>query len=161
MASATSRSMNPHLEQVLRDARQELQHLLQQKTELMRRIGTIRQTIIGLANLFGDEALKDEFLGFVASKSSPRRPGFTKACRMALIETRHAMMTAEVCDWIRQKDPAMLTRHKDPMVSVSTVLNRLVAYGEVQPVNLPDGRRAWQWRSDSQDSEGKQQHSAE
>jgi hypothetical protein len=39
----------------------------------------------------------------------------------------------------------MLARHKDPMASVTTVLNRLVDYGEAQPVVLSSGRRAWQW----------------
>jgi hypothetical protein len=43
----------------------------------------------------------------------------------------------------------MLARHKDPMASVTTVLNRLVAYGEAQAVSLDSGRRAWQWVADS------------
>jgi hypothetical protein len=43
--------------------------------------------------------------------------------------------------------PALLARHKDPMASVTTVLNRLVEYGEAQPV-LANGRRAWQWVAD-------------
>ena len=48
----------------------------------MKRIGTVKQTIIGLANLFGDEMLDDELLELVDRKSSGRQPGFTKACRM-------------------------------------------------------------------------------
>jgi hypothetical protein len=43
----------------------------------------------------------------------------------------------------------MLARHKDPMASVTTVLNRLVAYGEAKAVSLENGRRAWRWVSDS------------
>jgi hypothetical protein len=35
---------------------------------------------------------------------------------------------------------------------VTTVLNRLVAYGEAKAVALDNGRRAWQWVADS-DSE--------
>jgi hypothetical protein len=162
MASQVSRNTNPHLEQVLRDAQQELRQVLEKKAELTRRIGTIRQTILGLANLFCAELLKDELLEFVVPKSSSRRSGFTKACRMALMEGRRAMTSAEVCDWLRQKDPETLSRHKDPMASVTTVLNRLVAYREVQPVTLHNGRRAWLWHSDlqSQDSEREQQRSA-
>ncbi|MFZ0321918.1 MAG: hypothetical protein WAL56_22525, partial [Candidatus Sulfotelmatobacter sp.] len=51
----------------------------------------------------------------------------------------------EVCDRIQEKMPPMLERHKDPMASVTTVLNRLVAYGEAKAVALESGRRAWQW----------------
>ena len=162
MASQVSRNTNPHLEQVLRDAQQELRQVLEKKAELTRRIGTIRQTILGLANLFGAELLKDELLEFAAPKSSSRRSGFTKACRVALMESRRAMTSAEVCDWLRQKDAEILSRHKDPMASVTTVLNRLVAYREVEPVTLHNGRRAWLWHSDlqSQDSEREQQRSA-
>jgi hypothetical protein len=35
------------------------------------------------------------------------------------------------------------------MASVTTVLNRLVEYGEAQPVLLSTGRRAWQWIADA------------
>jgi hypothetical protein len=43
----------------------------------------------------------------------------------------------------------MLTRHKDPVASVTTVLNRLVDYGEAQAVVLSNGRRAWCWIADA------------
>jgi len=35
--------------------------------------------------------------------------------------------------------------HKNPAASVTTVLNRLVAHGEVVKVRDENGRRAWQW----------------
>ena len=44
----------------------------------------------------------------------------------------------------------MLARHKDPMASVTTVLNRLVDYGEARPVVLDSGRRAWRWIADAE-----------
>jgi hypothetical protein len=40
--------------------------------------------------------------------------------------------------------PALVARHKDPMASITTVLNRLVEYGEAQAV-FANGRRAWVW----------------
>ncbi|PYX47075.1 MAG: hypothetical protein DMG79_14785, partial [Acidobacteria bacterium] len=52
------------------------------------------------------------------------------------------------CDYLQQKMPVLLARHKDPMASVTTVLNRLVEYGEAQAVLL-NGRRAWCWVADS------------
>ncbi len=141
--------------EVVRQAHEELRQLLQQRAEVMRRIGTIKQTISGLANLFGDSVLNDELLEMVDRKSSGRQPGFTKACRTALMDSNRALSAREVCDRIQQKDPSLLARHKDPMASVTTVLNRLVAYGEARAVTLDSGRRAWQWIADSEaDSKG-------
>ncbi len=147
-ARTISNTGNGHVEEVVRQAHEELRHLLQQRAEVMRRIGTIKQTIAGLANLFGDGVLSDELLELVDRKSSGRQPGFTKACRMVLMDSNRALSARDVCDRIQQKAPPMLARHKDPMASVTTVLNRLVAYGEARAVAL-ENRRAWQWVADS------------
>jgi hypothetical protein len=140
---------NGHVQEVVRQAHEELRHLLRQRAEVMRRIGTVKQTIAGLANLFGESVLSEELLELVDRKSNGRQPGFTKACRMILMEAGRAMSARDVCDQIAQKMPPMLARHKDPMASVTTVLNRLVEYGEAQPVLLSTGRRAWQWIADA------------
>ncbi len=139
-----------HVQEVVRQAHEELRQLLQQRADVMRRIGTIKQTIAGLANLFGDEVLSDELLELVDRKSSGRQPGFTKACRMVLMDANRALSARDVCDRIQEKAPPMLARHKDPMASVTTVLNRLVAYGEAKAVALDNGRRAWRWVADSE-----------
>jgi hypothetical protein len=138
-----------HVQEVVRQAHEELRELLQQRAEVMRRIGTIKQTIAGLANLFGDGVLNDELLELVDRKTNGRQPGFTKACRMILMDANRALSARDVCERIHQKMPPMLERHKDPMASVTTVLNRLVAYGEAKAVALENGRRAWQWVADS------------
>ncbi|HTW59430.1 MAG TPA: hypothetical protein VMD99_14960 [Terriglobales bacterium] len=139
-----------HVQEVIRQAHEELRQLLQQRAEVMKRIGTVKQTIAGLANLFGDGVLNEELLELVDRKSNGRQPGFTKACRMILMEAGHALSAREICDYFQQKMPAMLARHKDPMASVTTVLNRLVEYGEAQAVLSNSGRRAWLWVAESQ-----------
>ncbi len=136
-----------HVQEVIRQAHGELRLLLQQRAEIMKRIGTVKQTISGLANLFGDGLLNEELMELVDRKSSGRQPGFTKACRMILMEAGHPMNARDICDYFQQKMPALLARHKDPMASVTTVLNRLVEYGEAQAV-LSNGRRAWLWIAD-------------
>jgi hypothetical protein len=133
-----------HVQEVIRQAHGELRQLMQQRAEIMKRIGTVKQTISGLANLFGDGLLSEELMELVDRKSSGRQPGFTKACRMILMEAGHPMNARDICDYFHQKMPAMLARHKDPMASVTTVLNRLVEYGEAQAVTS-NGRRAWLW----------------
>ncbi len=141
---------NGHVQEVVRQAHEELRHLLQQRAEVMRRIGTIKQTIAGLANLFGDSVLSEELLELVDRKSNGRQPGFTKACRMVLMDANRALSARDVCAQIQEKMPPMLERHKDPMASVTTVLNRLVAYGEAKAVALDSGRRAWLWVADAE-----------
>jgi hypothetical protein len=138
-----------HVQEVVRQAQEELNLLLHQRAEIMKRIGTVKQTIVGLANLFGDGVLNEELLELVDRKSNGRQPGFTKACRMILMEAGRALSARDICDYFQQHMPAMLARHKDPMASVTTVLNRLVDYGEAQAVALSNGRRAWRWVAES------------
>ena len=147
---AVTTQANGHVQEVVRQAHEELRQLLHQRAEVMRRIGTIKQTIAGLANLFGDGVLNDELLELVDRKSNGRQPGFTKACRMILMDANRALSARDVCDRIQERMPPMLERHKDPMASVTTVLNRLVAYGEARAVALDNGRRAWRWVADAE-----------
>jgi hypothetical protein len=44
----------------------------------------------------------------------------------------------------------VLARHKDPLASVTTVLNRLVDYGEARSLNNDRGRRVWEWISETE-----------
>lgn len=134
-----------HVQEVIRQAHEELRALMQQRADVMKRIGTVKQTIAGLANLFGDAVLNEELMELVDRKSSGRQPGFTKACRMILMESGRPMSARDICDYFQQKIPVLLARHKDPMASVTTVLNRLVDYGEAQAVFSSQGRRAWVW----------------
>jgi hypothetical protein len=142
------RNGDPHVQQVVKTAHEELRQLMHQRSEIMKRIGTLKQTISGLANLFGDEILGEDLLELVDRKTGGRQPGFTKACRMVLMEAGQPLAVREVCDRIQQRLPAVLLRHKDPLASVTTVLNRLVEYGEAESVIRDNGRRAWQWVSD-------------
>jgi hypothetical protein len=137
-----------HVQEVVKQAHGELRDLLRQRAEIMKRIGTVKQTIVGLANMFGDNILDEEILELVDRKTSGRQMGFTKACRMALVEAGRPLTAREVCERLQGKTHPILARHKDPLASVTTVLNRLVEYGEVEAVINGAGRRAWAWLSD-------------
>jgi len=145
VTKADSTINNGHIHEVVRQAREELESLLRQRGEVMKRIGTVKQTLAGLANLFGDDILDQELAELVDRRSGGRQPGFTKACRIALLEARRPLSARDVCELLQQRHPTLLARHKDPVASVTTVLNRLVDYGEALPVSLENGRRAWQW----------------
>jgi len=136
--------------QVVKAAHDELRQLLQQRAEIMKRIGTVKQTIAGLADLFGEEVLGEDLLELIDRKPNGRQPGFTKACRRVLMEVRRPMGAREVCTELERQAPTILARHKDPLASVTTVLNRLVDYGEARSLSNDRGRRVWEWISETE-----------
>jgi hypothetical protein len=140
-------------QQVVKAAHEELLQLLRQRAEVMKRIGTVKQTIAGLANLFGEQVLGDDLLELIDRKPNGRQPGFTKACRRVLMEVRRPLGAREVCVELERCAPTILARHKDPLASVTTVLNRLVDYGEARSLSNDRGRRVWEWISDVEASE--------
>jgi hypothetical protein len=140
---------NAPVQEVLRQAQEELRGLLQQRASLMKRIGTLKQTISGLANLFGDEILSEELLELVDRKPSGRQSGFTHACRVLLMEAGRPLAVREICARMKERMPEVLERHKDPLASLTTVLNRLVDYGEAQSMLDEHGRRTWMWTADA------------
>ncbi len=143
----------PHVQMIIKVAHEELRRLIQQRAELMKRIGTIKQTIVGLCNLFGDDELdelSEDLRELVNHKAEVRRPGLTQACRTVLMEAGCPMNAREVCERIQQGTPN-LPRHKNLTASVAVVLKRLVQYGEARTVLRDNGSRAWLWVSDAGD----------
>jgi hypothetical protein len=136
------------IQQVVKAAHDELRTLMMQRADIMKRIGSVKQTIAGLANLFGDDVLGDDLLELIDRKPSGRQPGFTKACRTVLLEAKRPLGAREVCEELDRRAPVMLARHKDPLASVTTVLNRLVDYGEARSLTNDRGRRVWEWVSE-------------
>jgi hypothetical protein len=144
-SNGQSQAADLHVQEVIRSAERELHELLERRAELMKRIGTIKQTLAGLANIFGDCVLSDQLLTFLDRKSSSRRPGFTRACRVVLMEANKPLGARLVCLALQRRFPEVLERHKDPIASVTTVLNRLADYTEARCSLDVSGRRVWEW----------------
>jgi len=140
----------PHVQEVVRSAQRELQELVQRRAAIMKRIGTIKQTLIGLANLFGDSVLGDDLLALLDRKTATRQPGFTRACRVVLMESGAPLGTRQICEALQRRFPEVMERHKDPVASVTTVLNRLVDYNEARCSLDANGRRVWQWATEQE-----------
>ena len=136
---------DPNVLEVLRAARAELDQLIAQRAEITRRIGTTKQAIIGLAKLFGGAVLQNAVLELIEHRATNRQSGFTRACRYLLTEANRPMTSTEVCEGLRQKFPELAARHKDLSASVTTVMNRLVGYGEASISGSVHGRRTWTW----------------
>ena len=145
MSSAELPVENPSVLEVLRSARAELEHLVAQRAEITRRIGTTKQAIIGMARLFGGNVLQNAVLELMEHRSTNRQSGFTRACRYLLTEASAPMTSTDLCNGLRQKFPELAARHKDLTASITTVMNRLVRYGEASISGAAHGRRAWTW----------------
>jgi hypothetical protein len=148
---STHFSGGERVEQVVGRLRQELDSLLEQRAAIIKKLGIVKRTILGLANLFGDDVIGEELLELVGDRPSSRQPGLTKACRTVLMESGRPLLTQEVCHEIERRNPALLTHQKHPLASVSTVLNRLAIYGEARLLANNRGRRAWQWVTNNSD----------
>jgi chorismate mutase len=145
LISSLGGEQDTHVKQVVKQAHGELLQLLEQRAELMKRIGTLKQTIAGLANLFGNSVLGEDLLELVGEpRNQKRQTGFTNACRKVLLEAARPMGARDVCQKIQETMPLLLTHHQEPLASVTTVLNRLAGYGEAEAV-VSHGRRAWLW----------------
>lgn len=139
---------NQHVEQVVQAAERELRLLLQQRADTMKRIGTIKQTLAGLARIFGESVLPPELLRQIADGGPRKKPGLTRACRVVLMESGSPIEVRRGCLELRKRFPEVLARHKNPLASVTTVFSRLVDYGEARSFIADNGRRVWEWVAD-------------
>jgi hypothetical protein len=139
---------NPHVQEVIRSAERELRQLIEERAGVTKRIGTIKKTIVGLANLFGDAVIDPALLDLVGREGGSRQPGITRACRRVLLEAGRPLSARDVCDQIQETLPTLLARHKDPMATIYTILGRLVEYGEVTMLPGERGQRAWVWAAE-------------
>jgi|HubBroStandDraft_3_1064219.scaffolds.fasta_scaffold83118_2 hypothetical protein len=138
----------PAFQVIVEAAHDELRRLIQQRVEITQRIGTIKQTIAGLCNLFGDDKLSDDLRELVNGKL--RRPGITKACRKVLMDARCPLTARNVCEQIQRTMPD-LPCARNFVAEVTTVLSRLAQYGEARTVPCDTGSRAWVWVSRVED----------
>lgn len=129
----------------MRHLHDELAQLLEQRTAVMRRIAGAKRTIVGLAALFGETALDDDLRKLVGIGTAQRLPGLTDMCRTILMESDRDLSLHDVLEGICARNPALLAGHKNPMASLTTILNRLVSSGEAQRLLLNNNKRAWQW----------------
>ena len=142
----TNSLLDPNVRRVIDAAKQELEELVEQRAHISRRIATTRATIVGLASVFGNAALKEELLEFMPGlgRVVTSQPGLTRACRLLLMEAKGPISSHKISEDLRLIDPELVLRHKNLDASIRTVLNRLVSYGEARPVKA-NRRRSWEW----------------
>jgi hypothetical protein len=146
-------AMSGHVQEVIRSAQHELHQLLLQRAETMKRIGTVKQTLACQAKVFGDDLLTPEVLRLLGRASTRKQPGFTRACRVVLMEAGIPLEARQGFRELQRKFPELVERHKDPLASVTTVFNRLVGYAEVRSFHNGKGRRVWEWIAETRNGE--------
>jgi hypothetical protein len=146
-----TRTTHP-VREVIAQAHRELQSLVAQRTQVVQRIGALKQTIAGLADLFGEGILSDGLLELIDRKRGARQSGFTRTCRSILMEANFPLTPHNIYEEMQRLDPEMLAHHKSPIASITTVMGRLVKYGEAHVLTTPSGRRAWRWAVPPDDS---------
>jgi hypothetical protein len=104
--------------------------------------------VAGLMALFEDYPVDEKLSELLGEKKSQRRAGLSKECRFALMNSDQPLSAREVCERVQARLPS-LTKHKDALASVTTVLNRLVSYGEAYDIVLQNGRRCWAWATET------------
>ena len=136
-------------ERVIGQIQCELQLLLAKHASIQKRIGVIKNTVIGLADVFGPDIINGELQQLLftrAARRTPRpQPGLTELCRQILRGSSLPLTVRQVYGVMQEKYPSVLSGHKNPTASLLVVLRRLVSYGEAEAKFSERGARIWVW----------------
>jgi hypothetical protein len=142
---ATGSTKDVHI--VVDRIKEELHTLMQQRDDVMRKICTVKKTVAGLVALFGVGEIDPQLQEVLGYKDS-RRPGLSAECRMVLMNAERHLSAREVRDRVVDRLPS-LAKHRDSLASVTTILNRLIRYGEAQRLRDETGVHRWAWAAQS------------
>lgn len=133
------------VERVVGRIQQELLFLRTEHAAIARRIGMIKNTVAGLAEVFGPEVLGQELQHMLSSDRVTRRrtTGLTDACRELLRDSAGFVTLKQITAEIQQRNPSLLSRHRYPGAVIQMMLRRLVKYGEAEEVAGEVGLRSW------------------
>jgi hypothetical protein len=139
-----------HAKQVAGRIQQELQMLLRERSAISKRIGLMKRTLVGLAEISGLDVANRGRRTASDEPPAPRRTcrsrsGLTETCRRTLMGLSQPTTTRQLYERIEQQDPSLFARNKHPMESLAVVLKRLVSYGDVLDVAGAGDGRTWLW----------------
>jgi|SRR5262249_33104094 len=143
------------IEVVFQIAQEELLSLLDQHEQLTARITTVKQSLVALAKLFGDELLRSDVidrkvLAVIEPQRKRRGTGLTFATRRVLFESKNQLTTGDVYRLLLSQFPESVQHHKTPKSAITTVLKRLTLYGEVIETRNSQNVRVWESRNGEQ-----------
>jgi hypothetical protein len=125
--------------------RKELEQLCAERVMLTKKIAALKNTMVQLVRFSGDEDLMARAGDILEIGERPRKPGLTQLCRSVLLEACEPMTAREVHDKVSDH----VKHHHDGLASVTTILYRLVSYGEVEQLKNDQALECtWQWVHD-------------
>jgi hypothetical protein len=144
-AAHASGSSYEDVEQVVGRIQRELHVLREEHAAIAKRIGLIKNTIAGLAEVFGSGVVGQELQGLLTTEPVKRRRsrGLTDACRELLKEASGPQTLKQISGRIQERFPTLVTHHRYPMTIIQMMLRRLVIYGEAEEIDAGAGLRSW------------------
>ena len=141
------------LQPVVSALQMELQALNLRRADILARIAMIKQTMIGLAELFGTGIVNSELQALLSPQAPIQmHPGLTDLCRQFLSGRPSDFVTPqEILGHIRENHPTLLVHSGKPAHSLKVSMKRLVICGEVVQV-VGKGLLAWRARSEKMSS---------
>lgn len=133
------------VEQVVGRIQRELRTLRTEHAAIAKRIGLIKNTIAGLAEVFGPAVVGQDLQGLLKADPVKRRRsrGLTDACRELLRETSEPQTLKQISARIHERFPTLVTHHRYPTTIIQMMLRRLVMYGEAEEIDGTAGMRYW------------------
>jgi len=144
------------LEPVIGQLQSELRVLNLERAAILKRIGMIKKTIVGLGDLFGSDVINGELRALLALQAADRfriHTGLTDLCRQLLREASEPLTARQILGQLQVRSPVGLVGHRYPLNSLRMILRRLVAYGEAEESLSEEGLRAWRATSSPGHSE--------
>jgi hypothetical protein len=137
------------IERVVGQIQQQLQILRAEHVAIAKKIWLIKNTIAGLAEVFGPGVVGADLQSMLTPALVRRRRsrGLTDACREALQEDSEAQTLKQISGRIQERYPTLLSHYRYPMAIIQIMLRRLVMYGEAEEVGGTAGLRSWKLSS--------------
>jgi hypothetical protein len=134
------------LRPVIGQLQSQLRDLELERAAIVKRIGIIRKTVFGLADIFGPDVINRELQDILPLQSARRSRtplGLTDLCRQLLREVSEPLTVRQILRQLQDKSLAGLDgqRHRDN--SLRVILSRLVAYGDAEELRTTEGLCAW------------------
>jgi hypothetical protein len=134
------------LEPVIGELQHRLRVLTLERAAIVKRIGIIKKTVVGLADLFGSDVIKGALLDLQpiqSARCSRTHLGLTGLCRQLLREASEPLTVRQILRQLQDKSPGGWDRQRHPENSLRVILRRLVAYGEAEEFRTKEGLCAW------------------
>jgi hypothetical protein len=131
---------------MLYEAKQEMAHLLVKRQALDKEIARVHTVISELQNLCAEQDQRNFWSGAERVIKADLKVGITESVRVILQEKVLPMTAVELLEQVKSRK-YNVTRYKNPLAIIHTLLKRLVKSGDVSVAAPINGLKAYQWVS--------------